>query len=90
MFGYSVKKERSNSSASTTAVSKSLLMTMLLSKFLAMPPMNAVILRYGTSRWASIDVVVVFPCVPATATVGCPLVKIPNTSERLWIGMLCS
>ena len=81
--GWSVKKERSNSSASTTIYSLPSLIK-LEPKLDEIPPKNAVIFFPLSRRiCARIEDVVVLPWVPPTAKQFRSLLNSPRTSERL-------
>ena len=84
--GDNVKKERSNSSASTTTNSLLSDKFRLLLKFLEMPPRKAL---QSSDEWcrmcASIVDVVVLPCVPATHNALCMRVMSPKSCERFLI-----
>ena len=80
--GCSQRKERSNSSASTTENSVPSIRK-LLPKSSETPPRNAMTSRPASfSKWARMQEVVVFPWVPATARQRVAALIMPSTSAR--------
>ena len=88
--GWSVRKLRSNSSASATVQgwgSSGSATRRLVPVERAMPPRKASTgVPFCWSRWASRVEVVVLPCVPATASRGRSAVMRPRSSDRLRMG----